>query len=165
MKYDWSVINKWQHDLMVEHAEDMAERARQSYEASKQILAMKGPFKLILLKTSDHIATDPTELLEYYPARREEVKKKPVLKPRSLGASTSVFAKGRQDGFSRSLKECRREGSIEGLGDPWPEEAVKEAADQLRQEIDRRCMEYARSLVVNELVAAKKRGTKKKVKK
>ena len=54
MKYDWSVINKLQHDLMVEHAEDMAERARQSYEASKQILAMKGPFKLILVKGSDN---------------------------------------------------------------------------------------------------------------
>ena len=55
--------------------------------------------------------------------------------------------------------------SIEGLGDPWPVEAVKEAADQLRQEIDRRRMEYVRSLVVNKLVATKRRGTKKKVKK
>jgi hypothetical protein len=53
--------------------------------------------------------------------------------------------------------------SIEGLGDPWPEHVVKEAADQLRKEIDRRRMEYVRSLVVNELVAARQRGTKNKV--
>jgi hypothetical protein len=48
VKYDWTRIPAWLHDLMVEHAEDMAKQALQTKKESERILAGKDRFKLIL---------------------------------------------------------------------------------------------------------------------